>query len=274
MIRIAVLLTCFNRVHSTLKCLNHLFESKLPDNFQLDVFLVDDNSPDQTGVFVKKAFPQVNVIQGSGNLFWNRGMHLAWGEAVKINKFDFYFWLNDDTFIFPDAIFNIVNDYYLVKKEKLKETIIVGTVVDPVTHKISYGGRINGILLIPNGSPLECDTVNGNFVLIPKKIFDEVGNMNTAFTHGMGDIDYGLRAIRNGFLVNISSKLCGHCAINPKVPWFSPDFSLRERYDLLFQKTNGNIKEYLNFVRIHKGLPYMFLSFSKTVIRLFLPKLF
>ncbi|WP_339922430.1 glycosyltransferase family 2 protein [uncultured Cyclobacterium sp.] len=274
MIRIAVLLTCYNRVQSTLKCLNQLFESELPDTFQLDVFLVDDNSPDNTGRCVKEAFPKVNVIEGSGNLFWNHGMHLAWEEAAKINDFDFYFWLNDDTFIFPNAILNIVNDYYSVKKEKLKETIIISTVVDPETHEISYGGRKNGLLLAPIGSPLECDTVNGNFVLIPKEIFHTIGNMNTAFTHGMGDIDYGLRAIEKGFLVNIASKLCGYCANNPKVPWFSSDFTFSQRYDLLFQKTNGNIKEYLHFVRIHKGLPYMFLSFSKTVIRLFFPKLF
>jgi hypothetical protein len=34
---------------------------------------------------------EVHVIEGSGNLYWNRGMHLAWSEAVKSNKhFDYF----------------------------------------------------------------------------------------------------------------------------------------------------------------------------------------
>ena len=77
---IAVLMTCYNRVETTLRCLHSLFNQtiKQSDNqtISLDVWLVDDASPDQTGAKVKAAFPEVHVIEGAGGLFWWR-----WGRC-------------------------------------------------------------------------------------------------------------------------------------------------------------------------------------------------
>ena len=44
---------------------------------------------------VGKMFPQVHIIKGDGNLFWNRGMYMAWQAAIKEKDYDFYLWLND-----------------------------------------------------------------------------------------------------------------------------------------------------------------------------------
>ena len=50
-------------------------------NADLTVFLVDDASPDRTGERVLNEFPQVHVIQGTGSLYWTKGMNLAWKTA-------------------------------------------------------------------------------------------------------------------------------------------------------------------------------------------------
>ena len=113
---IAVLMTCYNRVETTLRCLHPLFNQtiKQSDNqtISLDVWLVDDASPDQTGVKVKAAYPEVNVIQSPGNLFWCKGMRLAWDKAVASGiKYDFYLWLNDDVMLKTDALADVLKDY-------------------------------------------------------------------------------------------------------------------------------------------------------------------
>ena len=65
--KIAVLMTCFNRVNTTLACLERLFAQMLPEGYSFDVWLVDDASPDKTGAKVKSAYPQANVVQSPGN---------------------------------------------------------------------------------------------------------------------------------------------------------------------------------------------------------------
>lgn len=78
-----VLITSYNCREKTLACLSSLFAA-LPNG---EVFLVDDASTDGIADAVNEKFPQVNIIHGSGNLFWNRGMHLAWqNAAVENNK--------------------------------------------------------------------------------------------------------------------------------------------------------------------------------------------
>jgi GT2 family glycosyltransferase len=72
---IAILITCYNRKEKTLSCLAALFNCIVPDGYGFDVFLVDDGSTDGTSDAIKEGFTQVNIIQGNGNLFWNRGMH-------------------------------------------------------------------------------------------------------------------------------------------------------------------------------------------------------
>ena len=71
--RIAAIITCHNRKEKTLVCLKSLFQ--IIQN--IDVFLTDDGSTDGTSEAVKKIYPQVNIIQGDGNLFWSRGMYIV-----------------------------------------------------------------------------------------------------------------------------------------------------------------------------------------------------
>ena len=97
---IAVLMTCFNRKDKTLKSLESLFRQ----NADVDVYLVNDGCTDGTHEAVTLQFPQVNIIRGTGSLFWNRGMHLAWTTAVGRRDYDHFLWLNDDTMLYPDAI--------------------------------------------------------------------------------------------------------------------------------------------------------------------------
>jgi GT2 family glycosyltransferase len=99
---IAVLMTCFNRVDKTLKCLCQLFANDLTD-ISLSVYLVDDGSTDGTAKAVSENFPEVNVIQSDGGLFWNKGMHLAFSNAMQ-KDYDAFLMFNDDTMLQSDAI--------------------------------------------------------------------------------------------------------------------------------------------------------------------------
>ena len=54
--KIAIILTCHNRLIKTRKCLNKIFGLKRDLNIKLDIYLTDDGSKDGTSDYIKKIF--------------------------------------------------------------------------------------------------------------------------------------------------------------------------------------------------------------------------
>ena len=185
----AVLLTCFNRKTNTLACLEQLFRI----NKDVSVYLVDDGSTDGTADAVVVQFPQVQIISGNGNLFWNRGMHLAWQVASQ-KSYDYYLWLNDDVVLYE----NCFKELFYCSQKNYNNAIISG-IIESVEKETIYGGTdINKQLIEANGILNPIANMNGNVVLVPKDVFLKMGNLDPYFHHDLGDVDYGWRAIRKG----------------------------------------------------------------------------
>ena len=268
---IAVLLTCHNRRAKTLECLNALFDSEIPENFNLDIFLVDDGSTDGTSEAIGTCFPNVNLVQGSGDLFWNQGMRLAWNTAIKVRDFDFYLWLNDDTIIDREGLLKLFEDYFQAKKKEDKEILITAACRKSSNlDEYSYGGRNDNGSVIPNEKLQKCRYINGNLVLIPRVIYKQIGILSNDYTHALGDNDYGLRAIKNGFSCYTTKKFLATCPPNPGIPgWCNPKKSLGERWKLLHSPRGLNIKEYNQYRKKFWGtswLKFALKAYLKTII--------
>jgi GT2 family glycosyltransferase len=248
--QIAVLLTCHNRKDKTLECLNSLYNQEgLDRDFKFEVFLVDDGSTDGTAEEVRVSFPIVQIIKGDGSLFWNRGMHLAWETAANNASFDFYFWLNDDTILDRNA-FSCLFETYKQAKEVAPRGVIITTACRANYNDdcFSYGGRTDIGPAYPNDDLQECKYINGNAVLIPQNIFKELGNLSNDYTHGMGDYDYGLRALKANFSLYTTKTYLATCPPNKGIPgWCNPTLPLKKRWDLLHSPRGLNIKEYIRF---------------------------
>ncbi len=247
--KIAVLLTCHNRRDKTLNCLNALFAAKVPPGFILEVFLVDDGSADGTGEAVKNNFPKVTVITGTGNLYWNQGMRLAWQTATQTADYDFFLWLNDDTLLDRNAITEMLD--CLEEGFQMSNTSGLVTAAcrsEAGKTKFSYGGRTESQPLIPNGDLQTCKYINGNAVLVPVEVYKALGNLSPDYTHGMGDYDYGLRAIQKGFNCYTTKSFVATCAPNEGIPdWCNPNVPFSKRWALLYSPLGLNLKEYLLF---------------------------
>ena len=249
--KMAVLLTCHNRREKTLQCLDSLFNARCPKNCFLDVYLVDDGSTDGTGGAVINRFPQVKVVHGSGNLFWNKGMRLAWDTAAKNFEYDFYLLLNDDTMLTKFAITELLQCSDEALQKDNKPAIIVGACQSfPDSNKFSYGGWIGNVPVIPNGEIQFCNFINGNITIVPKGIYAELGNLSSDYTHAIGDSDYGLRAIRSGFSCYTTRNYIATCPPHENLPtWCNPERSLAERWKSLHSPLGLNIKEQNDFRR-------------------------
>jgi GT2 family glycosyltransferase len=272
---IAVLLTCYNRKDKTLLCLDAFFKVDKPLHYSFDVFLVDDGSNDGTANEVSNNFPAVKIIQGDGNLFWNKGMRLAWDTASTKDNYKYYIWLNDDSFLFNNAITHLFDCYHEFFNKNNKEVIVVGACAeDHSTLKFSYGLRKQRKELIPNGALQTGNMMNGNFVLVPKKIFKVVGNLSKNFTHAMGDYDYGLRALELGFQITTTKEYIAICESNKNLPdWCNPKKNFFTRWKNFHSPLGLNIKEYKVFRKTFSfvlGYNYH-LSIIKVYFRCFFP---
>lgn len=271
---IAILLTCYNRINVTLNCLENLHSAYLPDGFSFDVYLVDDKSPDNTGQIVKNKYPKINIIIGAGDLYWNRGMHLAWDIASKKKKYDFFLWLNDDTILFEDSLTNILKDYETIGKQSKQFGIITGTCCHPKTNLFSYGGRNDNGPIQPKGYPEKCKYINGNFVLIPSEVYDLIGNLSKIFSHSLGDFDYGLRAQAKGICCWTTSSFIGECSQNPTPKWRDPKVQLNKRIAMLFSPLGLNVREYYMYNKIHFGLKKAILLYALAFARAVSPGIY
>lgn len=241
---LAVLLTVYNRRDKTIDCLSHLFAQEIPNEVQIDVYMVDDGCTDGTAVAAKELFPDVNIIQGDGSLYWNRGMWTAWDAASKRKDYDFYLWLNDDTYIQGNAIGQMLE---LCGRYK-NQVIVVGASKSSQSDKLTYGGRIDGIIPRCDGAPIEILGFDGNIVLIPQDVYQKLGNLDYYYRHGMGDSDYALRARKAGIKMYQCGIILGICDLHERIdPWCNPDVPFTKRWKAMHQPTGMRPWEWFHY---------------------------
>ncbi len=268
---IAVLLTVYNRKDKTIRCLNHFYNQNDIDKYSLSVFLVDDGSTDGTAEEIAKLFPQVNLIKGDGNLFWNRGMYKAWEVAAKDKEYDFYLWLNDDTNIADDCIERLLHLSYANKNSSI---IIGSTCATGNPEKITYGGWKNGKLLTDLSKPNKCETMNGNIVLIPKSVYEVLGMNDPTFRHSLGDTDYGLRANEHGIACITGIGIFGECDAHKHTTiWMDPSQPFAKRWNNFFSPLGDNPFEFFYFRRKHFGIIAACVTFVSNWLHFFFPQI-
>ncbi len=201
-LNIAVLMACHNRKHLTLRILAQLEEAAASHgDLQTTTFLVDDASSDGTADEVARQFPNVTLVAGSGSLFWNRGMVLAFQTAHAARQdWDYFLLLNDDLDLDIDAFATVVRDCHA--RNATTPTIMVGLVQGP-DGEVTYGGfsrmaRCRPMRLqrvgVRQGEAVPADTFNANFVVLPAPLMKVLNGLDPAFHHAYGDIDLGFRA--------------------------------------------------------------------------------
>lgn len=255
---LAVLMTCHNRKSATLACLQRLYAQSLPQDLSFSVFLVDDGSSDGTSQAVQQQYPAVHLIRGNGNLFWAKGMRLAWEHAAGSNP-DFYLWLNDDTHLLPEALPTLLKTWQDLANRGQGNTIIVGSCCNSETAEHTYGGQRRIGLhplrmrpVTPEANPVPCDTFNGNLVLIPREVSQVVGLMGR-FQHALGDIDYGFRALRHGCRVVLAPGYLAHCSRNRVKTHQDRSLGIRTRWRLLNARKGLPPGDWLRFAASHGG---------------------
>jgi GT2 family glycosyltransferase len=304
--RIGVLICCFNRKAQTLACLEHLCQQQVVPAmpFTLDIHLLD-NGNDGTLQAVLEHFPQVNVMQGQADWYWNAGMRHLWLQTID-EQHDFVLWLNDDVMLDTDAITRLLINFQLqqsIDQQNIAQgaglTVgsqigaIIGAMREPmvgdraeitaevVAAEVSYGGRNRlsswhptafGPLIPISTENVECDFINGNFCLVPRAAIAKIGILSSDYSHGMGDYDYGHRLKQAGFRLVVAAGSYGECASHPFTSSiYNADLPFRAR---LARLSRPNVlpptSEWRRYLRLYGG-PIWPILWLKTYMRQWFP---
>lgn len=278
--RISVIATVFNRADTTVRAFRSLeAQEGLGTDFELEYFVVDDRSTDMTVRALEAEFShRITIRSGSGDLFWSGGMAEAQEIAIQDDP-DWLLWLNDDVELRSDAIRRVLG----LAEARSEPTILVGAMRARSTSRTTYSGMVRtaiwpGSLAMvePDDVPQELDAFHGNFVLVPRVIYKNLGSIDAKFQHAYGDIDYGLRARKAGFVSILAPGHFGYCDSNSDDgTWKDESLGAVARLRLLFGRKGYPLKSHVLYNRRHGGslwMVFLVASYLKAIYRIVKPR--
>jgi GT2 family glycosyltransferase len=216
---VAIIVVNWNRRDETLACLHSLAQQSYP---HAHVMVVDNGSRDGSVAAVRRAHPQVELIEAGDNLGYVGGNNLGWRHAAAQGAQ--YAWLlNNDTEVAPDALAQLV-----AAAEAKPQIGIVGPTIyalSPRDQVASAGGMIDWrrgkpcTLFLGEGNAAwnaeaarnagatsaasrRVDFVSGCALLAKRAVFERVGLLDSRFFAYYEETEWCVRAARAGYEVH------------------------------------------------------------------------
>ena len=213
--KITVVIPTYNRKEYLRQLLCQLHNQKI-NVATIEVVVVVDGSTDGTLEMLKEEFSNVHIVIGNGQWWFTKSLNVGIKYALKFSP-DFILTMNDDGTIKSDFL-----KYLVSAHEKKGRDSLIGaiTITKDKPPKITFSGvkKIDKILLrrivyIEHCQDVSKIDLTGIYfsktlmtrgLLIPVRVFDEIGFFDQNFPQYGSDEDFTLRANNQGFKCYIS----------------------------------------------------------------------
>ncbi|MCK9202812.1 MAG: glycosyltransferase family 2 protein [Bacteroidales bacterium] len=186
-------------------------------NLETEIFIVDNNSVDGSIKMVKEKFPDVHLIQNKDN----KGFSAANNQAIRLSKGEYILLLNPDTIVEDDTLAKVVEFMDLhpdagglgVKMIDGKGKFLPESKRGLPTPLVSFFKVFGFSSLFPKShlfgkyhlgyldkdSIHKVDVLAGAFMVVRKKVLDEIGLLDESFFMYGEDIDLSYRITQAGY---------------------------------------------------------------------------
>jgi GT2 family glycosyltransferase len=196
----------WNQCQLTLDCLASLYQQSYP-NFS--VVLVDNGSQDESVSTIRKAYPDVTIIEHRRNLGIAAANNSGIRQALQLDT-DYIFLLNNDTVVAPDMLTSLVevaeheSDIGITGPTMLyfdhPETIwSAGNKLDWHTGMSFLLRNNEPVSSVSNASCEEVDYIATCAACIKRTVFENVGLMDERFFIYYDETDWFARASAAGW---------------------------------------------------------------------------
>jgi GT2 family glycosyltransferase len=202
---IFVIIITFNALHWINNCLKSLRKSTL----QVSPVVIDNNSNDNTVEIIKTYYPEVTLIENKDNLGFGKANNIGIRYALA-NNADYVFLLNQDAWIEPETLNELVSVFQLFPKTGLVSPVhLMGTGLEldfNFSNYIKYK-TLNEIIKVRQNIILcETDFVNAAAWLLTAECIRNVGGFDPLFVHYGEDKDFCQRLKFHKYEIKIGLK--------------------------------------------------------------------
>lgn len=195
---VSVVIVCFNRVDLTRACYESICAS---DDVPDEIVFVDNNSTDDTSEWLRWLWDcpriPVQIARLSENVGWGRGANIG----SQLAEGEYLLHLNNDTEVHPGWLTALVNE--------MDDGIaaVAGTLLNP-DGTIQHAGTqlfhdSNGTYTAENlhveVPAYDADCISLAAALCRAEAWNQLGGVDPLFRNGYEDVDFCLRARKNGW---------------------------------------------------------------------------
>ena len=195
--KVSIIIVNYNGKELLQKCLDSLLKVNY-DNFE--IILVDNNSTDGSVEFITKNYPSLIIIK----LDSNKGFAEPNNVAAKISKGKYLLFLNNDTVVTPNFIFEMVKVMETDKKIAICQSLLL----KPDGSVDSSGDFIDHLGVVYNSKTeideiREVSSARGASMLVRSDIFEKLDGFDQKFFVTFEDVDLCWRSWILGYRVLI-----------------------------------------------------------------------
>lgn len=186
---------CFDSLHENLK------------GITFEIIVLDNNSQDESCSFIKTHYPGIKLIESKVNYGFGKGNN----EAVKQSVGDFLLLINNDT---------IVLDHLQPVLDHLKADTSIGVLginmLDANSRYLPVSGNFPNVANMFRMKKIQChsaefstgnfskpeyevDWLSGSFLMMTKKVFEEVGGFDEDYFLYVEDVDLNRKIADKGY---------------------------------------------------------------------------
>lgn len=214
---LSIVIVNYNTERLLKACIESIYRET--NGIPFDIWVVDNNSHDDSIQMIKNYFPKVNLIENKKNIGFSKANNMV----ISRSKSDYVLLLNPDTFVLQDAIEKMVrfmdrnpevgiSGCKVLNKDGMLQLACRRSIPSPRVAFYRLTGlsklfsnsktmaKYNLTYLDPD-EPHEVDAVSGAFLMIRRKVVDSIGALDERFFMYGEELDFCLRAKKTGWKV-------------------------------------------------------------------------